>query len=284
MILLPDRVTSSPWAERLDIAVDVVISAGAALMALRGRRHGAVESGGQLKTWVDRAAEGWTVGYLRAAFPHDAFLAEEDFDSGGAWDTPDAYWTVDALDGTRSYVEGFDGFCVQVAFIERGAVRLGVVYEPASRVCFIAAVDAGAYRQNADGPWTRLTLPHLDAWPAPLVYVDSTLPDGPVANVINQHRGEMLESGSIGVKICRVAEGKAHLFLKSLTFKLWDVAPGSIILSEAGAALSLWDGSPVSFDSGTVVYRDLVAAPSGLRERVVSELSLAASLPVPGTD
>ena len=45
-----------------------------------------------------------------------------------------------------------------------------------------------------------------------------------------------LESGSIGLKICRVAEGKAHLFVKDIELYDWDVAAPHLILRESGGS------------------------------------------------
>src|SRR5689334_7013531 len=119
------------FTERLAVARQAAEGAGAALMRLpRGVR--AEEKGDQLKTAADQAAEGWVLSFLKACYPNDPILAEEDFESSGAeWNAPASYWTVDALDGTRSFAEGFDGFCVQIAYVANGSVRVGVVHEPA---------------------------------------------------------------------------------------------------------------------------------------------------------
>src|SRR3954462_7071128 len=127
MSTLPAPLASSPWAPRLEIALAAVRAAGAALMELRGTIRGEEAAGGQLKTIADLAAEGWVLGFLEGSFPGELVLAEERFERAGiAWPGAQTYWTVDALDGTRSYVEGFDGFCVQVAYIEGGEPRIGV--------------------------------------------------------------------------------------------------------------------------------------------------------------
>src|SRR5688572_12007976 len=111
---LPDSLARSPWAKRLDVAIAAVRAAGAALVELRGSITGEEAAGGQLKTSTDLAAEGWVLGFIEGSFAGEAFLAEEQFERAGKpWPGAKTYWTIDALDGTRSYVEGFDGFCVQ---------------------------------------------------------------------------------------------------------------------------------------------------------------------------
>lgn len=266
-------MTDAETNERLAIARQAVESAGAALLRLpRGVR--AEEKGDQLKTAADQAAEGWVIGYLNAHFPGDRILAEEEFEARTTgWDAPSAYWTVDALDGTRSFVDGFDGFCVQVAYIEDGTVRIGVVYEPVLDQTYFATLGGGAFRQR------RGELPQQLAsrrWTERPRFVDSTQPSGLAGEWYTRHAATFMELGSIGLKICRVADGSADVFLKALGFKLWDVAPGGLILAEAGGQLGLWDGSPVAFDGALVRFRDIVATHADLFDEVVRELSASA--------
>lgn len=262
------------YPARLDAARRAAESAGTALITLRGARIlGREAPGGQLKTAVDQAAEGWVVGYLRALFPEDSFLCEELFEQATLkWDAPRAYWTIDALDGTRSFVEGFDGFCVQVAYIQDGQVQLGVVHEPVRQVTYWALAGEGAFVQTSPVSDYRMVLQAARSWPTHPIFVDSTRPTGIVRNMLTQTSGEFLECGSFGLKICRVADGSADLFIKEVTYKLWDVAPGALILHEAGGRLGLWTGETIPFNTKQVYFENLLAAPSGLFELVIEEL------------
>ena len=260
---------------RLEAARRATESAGAALMALRGTVFSAKEAaGGQLKTAVDQAAEGWVLGYLRAQFPKDSFLCEELFEQGALeWDAPGAYWTIDALDGTRSFVEGFDGFCVQVAYVQDGKVQVAVVHEPVRHQTYWALIRHGTFVEGRGGHQRRLLLQRMNDWPSCPRFVDSTSPTGIVGEILVQLSGEFLECGSIGLKICRVADSAAHVFAKEFTFKLWDIAPGDLILSEAGGRLGLWAGEAIPYDGRQVYFKDLLASPTGLFELMVQKLA-----------
>ncbi len=272
---LPEPVAAGAWAARAQAALLAVETAGVALMALRGSALSARDAeGGQLKTVADEAAEGWVLGYLGAAFPGDIFLSEEAFErEGKAWVPPAAYWTVDALDGTRSYADGYDGFCVQVAYVVDGEVRVGAIAEPAAGRCYLAAQGAGAFVRDAGGAFRRLALAPGAEWPSNPVFVDSTRPAGVPGEWFRAHDARFLELGSIGLKICRVADGSAHVFLKVLRFKLWDVAPGDLLLREAGGALTLWNGERVPYDTAQVVFQDVLAAPAALAPRLAAEIA-----------
>jgi len=259
--ILPDELKASEWASRTEVAVAAVTSCGAALRALRGAQILATDDGVQLKTNVDLAAEGWVLGLMEASFPGELFLSEERYDNGRGPVLQGArgFWTVDALDGTRSYVDGFDGYCVQVAYIENGVVEVGVIAEPANSTCFVAIRGQGAFALTEGAGARSLKLDPNSAWPAKPRFVDSTLPKGPAGAVFERLGAELLECGSVGLKLCRVAEGRAELYAKEFKLKIWDIAPGEVILSEAGARLVDWAGEPFPY-TGKVTHFSNVAA------------------------
>jgi len=259
---------------RLAAAIQVVESAGAALLALRGQGiTGREADRQQLKTPVDLAAEGWIAGFIHGLFPDDAILAEEAFERGDSkWNPPESFWTIDALDGSRSFVEGFAGFCAQVAYVDHGRVTVAAIYEPVAGMTYWASASEGAFARNGAGQVKRLTLEHINAWPKEPEFVDSTPPKGKVGALLERHHGRLNVCGSIGVKICRVAHNEADIFAKELRFALWDAAPGSLILEEAGGRLGLWNGQSVAFDSPQVYYDNILVAPAGLFELAAREL------------
>lgn len=270
--LLPPDLAASPFADRLAAALCAVRGAGAGLMAVRGGTTKGAEVGDQLKTAIDRAAEGWVLGYLEASFPGDAFLAEERFEaSNGQWTPPAAFWTVDALDGTRSFIDGFDGFCVQVAYLRGGAPAVAAIDEPAFGVTWAAVAGGGAFVLRG-GEWARVPPITLSSYPERPRFIDSTPPRGPVGAVLARRGGRFVEHGSIGAKAVRVAGGEADVFAKDLRFKLWDVAPADLVLREAGGRLGTWDGAPIPYAGTRVALRGLLAAPAGLFDQVVADL------------
>lgn len=275
MVELPTSLARSPQGPRLQAAVDAVVSAGAALTSLRGANVRASEVGSQLKTSVDLAAEGWVLGLLRGTFPEDRFLAEESHAAGERWDaTTESFWTVDALDGTRSYVEGYDGFCVQVAFIERGQPVLGVIAEPVARRCYIAAEGLGGFELDPQGSVQRLEPRRLPQWPKAPRFVDSTLPAGTVGQLMAKRGGRFVECGSVGLKACRVALDEADVYAKAFRFRLWDVAPAEVLLRETGCGLRLWNGQRIDYSGRVLEFDHLVAAPEPLLESLLERLAV----------
>ncbi len=70
-----------------------------------------------------------------------------------------------------------------------------------------------------------------------------------------------------------MAEGKAQVLAKPNRYKLWDIAPGHLILTEAGGRLALWDGSEVPYQTTEVHLPNMLAAPKGLFPLLAEELA-----------
>src|SRR5262245_2719271 len=68
---------------------------------------------------------------LKKLTPTIPVLSEESakisFDERKNWQQ---YWLVDPLDGTKEFIHHTDEFTVNIAFIDHGHARLGVIYAP----------------------------------------------------------------------------------------------------------------------------------------------------------
>ena len=103
-------------------------------------------------TEVDEMSEQLIISTIRAAFPHDAFLAEE---SGHSAAVPPAgesvvdpsvqrVWIIDPLDGTVNYANGIPVFCVSIGLAIGGQPAIGVIYDPVRDEMFSAQAGLGA--------------------------------------------------------------------------------------------------------------------------------------------
>jgi 3'(2'), 5'-bisphosphate nucleotidase/myo-inositol-1(or 4)-monophosphatase len=70
-----------------------------------------------------------------------------------------------------------------------------------------------------------------------------------------------IESGSIALKICRVADGTADLFVKDVPVRDWDIAAPMLILNEAAGIIKTYLGEDYKF-SGSFEKIGLIAGRS----------------------
>jgi len=213
---------------------------------------------------VDVEAHQHLASALKALTPQLPVLSEEDKAAHRA-ERPSEYWLIDPLDGTASFVDGYQGFVTQAALMSNRRPVLAGVYAPALSQMFLAERGAGATRDGV-----RLTVRARQHW---------TLTDNyPVARGVaaelmrDWQLTDYLECGSIGLKICRIADASADLFVKDVAVRDWDIAAPQLVLEEAGGHLSDAAGQPFRY-AGAYEHHGLVACSSSAgAERVVDWL------------
>lgn len=198
-------------------------------------------------TDADLAADAVIEAALARLSPDIEVLSEERKSPFRPGHAPARYWAVDPLDGTREFLDGTGDYTVNIALIEAGVPTLGVVHAPASGRSWVGVAGHGAWAQDAG------------AGPAPIV--TCALPDGqrPTVVVSRTHDssqlnamlsrlvcGERLKVGS-SLKLCAVADGRAHLYPRIGTTCIWDLAAGQAVLEAAGGTMLDLKGAPLRF-------------------------------------
>jgi 3'(2'), 5'-bisphosphate nucleotidase len=219
----------------------IVKEVGALLLKWRaeGIREG-VWDGSQFKARADRMAHTALSERLRALSPELPILSEED-ESSQIVTRPERYWLIDPIDGTASFVQGYDGFVTQAALMQDGEPCLAAIQAPAIALTYIAERGKGSYCNRE-----RLALAGsgkldvlIDNYPEPRGITGAAYTDLGFSRYI--------ECGSISLKICRVADGTADLFFKDVMVKDWDLAAPQLVLSEAGGVMKDIHGCEVSY-------------------------------------
>ena len=100
-------------------------------------------------TEADGEVERLIVGRLQSAFPADTCLGEETGGKPGR-----RVWVIDPIDGTANFARGIAHFCVSIAFVEDGAIRLGAIYQPMNREMFASRERRGG---TVDGVPMKVT-------------------------------------------------------------------------------------------------------------------------------
>ena len=225
----------------LDALDGIVCAVGAEIRNLAGtaRVQGTWE-GSQLKTEADRLAHVALCDRLAALAPELPVVSEEDAASHAAV-RPRRYFLIDPIDGTASLGGGFSGYVTQIALMADDRPVLAAIHAPALGHTYTARRGAGAWRDGAalrvDPDGARRIL--VDNYPAPR---------GLAARIMAALACDgYVESGSLALKICRVADGTADLFAKDVVVRDWDIAPADLVLTEAGGRLSLPDGTPFAY-------------------------------------
>ena len=207
----------------------------------------------QFKSEADTMAEKIILNSLRKITPNLPIMTEEDVGSH-TLNRDARYWLVDPLDGTASYCEGYSGFVTQIALMDNHVPVLSAVYAPVSDCMYIAELASGA-RLNGQSLKVNSSVSEIrliDNYPEPR---------GIAQQITRSSRdAKYIESGSIGLKICKVADGTANLFVKDVIVRDWDLAPGHLILSEAGGNFRDLNGNKIKYSGEVEQQNGIIAA------------------------
>ncbi len=156
------------------------------------------------------------------------------------------HWLIDPLDGTKEFVKRNGEFTVNVALVEDGVPIVGMVLVPVTDVAYYGDAD-GAQRFN--GGWEPIQA--------------ATVSDPIQAVVSKSHRGEAVDgfleslraaghevadvSYGSSLKLCKVAEGSAHVYPRLGPTMPWDTAAAHAVCTAAGATVTDTDGAPLRY-------------------------------------
>ena len=198
-------------------------------------------------TETDRAIEAHILRTIAEHYPDHAVCAEESAGRSAMDRTKARYcWVIDPLDGTRNFVSGFPCFSTSIAVLDRGQPVVGVVLEHNLGSLYAATLGGGA-TLNDRPMHAGQAQPGFDL----LVGVPSSK-DPLTVSVLRRwldakglvHRN----LGSTALHLGMVAAGTlSAAFCKRC--KIWDIAAGALLVTEAGGFISDPFGQPrVPFD------------------------------------
>jgi myo-inositol-1(or 4)-monophosphatase len=196
-------------------------------------------------TTIDRETERKIVEILQRNFPDHSILAEEETDLRG--DDNEYRWIIDPLDGTTNFVHGYPQVSISVGLEQSGRLILGLVYDPLRRECFRAVKDQGATLNGS--PIQISTVKELDK---ALIATGFPYDHREKADFyltffkafLTRCQG-IRRAGSAALDLCYVACGRIDGFWE-LKLKPWDTAAASLIVGEAGGAISDFSGNEFS--------------------------------------
>jgi len=219
-------------------------------------------------TEVDQHAEQVIVETILQAYPGHGILAEESGRALGAKDS-EFVWIIDPLDGTTNFIHGFPVYSVSIALAHRGVVQQAVVYDPTRNDLFIASRGRGAFLNDR-----RLRVSKRLRMQEALIGTGFPFRKGDnfkrymkmFEDVMTQCAG-LRRPGSAALDLCYVAAGYYDGFFET-GLSPWDVAAGSLIVTEAGGLIGNFTG-----EADYLYQREVVAGTPKVYGQLVNILS-----------
>ena len=226
-------------------AIEAAHAAGGVLLRHFGKRLKVSEKkGAGLVTNADLEAEAKTVLILKRSFPEFGFLTEEGSPIAG---TSPGRWIIDPLDGTTNYVHGFPMFCVSIAAEWKGKIVVGVIYHPILNETYVAVLGKGSTLNKKPIHVSKTTKLGDALLTTGFAYTqDKTLKsDVQTFYELSLKARAIRRPGSAALDLAYTARGAFDGFWER-NLSAWDVAAGSLLVTEAGGKISDFDGN--SFD------------------------------------
>jgi len=210
-----------------------------------------IKGKGDYVTELDYKSEHKIISFIKHKFPDHAIMAEE----SEKQKTESTYqWIIDPLDGTANYIQGIPVYAVSVALSINGIINTGVIYTPETEEMFWAERNKGAYlnghRIRVSGKKTMDDAILATGFPFRVKEnLDTYLQS--FKKLFHQSAG-IRRMGAAAVDLAYIACGIFDGFWE-MRLKPWDVAAGSLLITEAGGRIGDFRGNQEFMESGNIV-------------------------------
>ncbi len=204
-------------------------------------------------TIADRQAEQKLRELIHNHWPNHGIIGEE---FGEEKSTSGYVWTIDPIDGTKSFVQGVPLYAVLIALTDGKRPLVGVAHFPALNETLYATQGGGCYWNGRRAHVS--TVQSLK---------DAVILTSELNNFENQDRGngwqKLIEStyfqrtwgDAYGYSL--VATGRAEIMLDPW-MAVWDCGPLQLILEEAGGTFTDWQGNPTIYAGESIATNSLL--------------------------
>jgi len=257
----------------IEIAVEAARLGAAVLLRYweqLGKEDADVKARNDWVSAADRESEAAIVAHLRDRFPRDVVLGEEGGRIDAKSDSESARtWIIDPLDGTSNYLQHFPVWSISIGLLQRDEMIAGIIYEPLRDIFYTAERGAGAFRNGApmrvsdqlgvEGSFLATGFPfraqtHVKTYCS--IFHD----------VISIAKG-VRRAGSAALDLAYTAAGTFDGFFE-MHLSPWDVAAGSLLVTEAGGIVSDFSGGQRWLERGNII-----GAPPGVHDELVAMIN-----------
>ncbi len=188
-------------------------------------------------TIADHDAETFIRGEIERVYPGHAIVGEE-FGINDSNGTP-FRWTIDPIDGTKSFIRGVPLYGVLIGFEMEGIIRVGAAYYPPLDEMLCAADGLGCW---CNGRRARVS-DVSEISQACVVTSDFQRLADKDTSLMDRFAGRkaLLRTWGDAYGYLLVATGRAEVCIDPF-LDIWDYGPYPVILREAGGFFGTWSG------------------------------------------
>lgn len=181
---------------------------------------------------------------LLKLYPKIPIISEE----GKSFDPiEDLFWSIDPLDGTKSFLNKSGEFTINIALIKKDTPILGIVYSPLNKKLYYVSSDNIPYIQLSDGTKRIIKTRQVPKEGLTVVISSYSTNEQKVNQYLKDKVVDKIILTSSALKICMIAEGEADVYPRFGKTMEWDTAAGHAILRAAGGEIKDLKGFPLTY-------------------------------------
>jgi myo-inositol-1(or 4)-monophosphatase len=267
----PEITSTGLWQKQHELLCDAVREAGE--LALRMFEAGVDswdKTDGTPVSEADLAVDRLLAARLREATPDFGWLSEEAVREDATQSKANV-WVVDPIDGTSAYLSGSNHWCVGACLLSQGRPVAAAAFAPAQNRFYEAVLGAGArlngnvmqvtHKSGLDG--SRFVA-HKSAisqskWKSPVPQINCAM----TTSLILRH--------------CVVATGEYDGAIAFGKKHDWDLAPGDLIVHEAGGRTLDLDARRFVYNRAGTRQNGLMAGSKALLDEISARLHTVAA-------
>ena len=230
---------------------------------LKARSFSVTEKEGHANyvTDVDKRLQDMLMERLRALCPEAQFIGEERTNQKL---TAAPTWVVDPIDGTTNFIHDYHCSVISAALLVDRVPQVGVVCQPYLHEVYSAERGKGAFTNDEPMHVSRHDFDHaLVGFGTSPYQAELGQPTMDIALAFLRRCADIRRCGSAAADLAYVACGRQDVFFE-LNLKPWDIAAGSLLVTEAGGTFDMPLLDRPDFDTPTTMFaaNALCAAPA----------------------
>lgn len=163
----------------------------------------------------------------------------------------DPCWILDPIDGTTNLVRDYKMSGISLGLYSGGEIVFGVVYNPFMDECFTAIKGKGAYLNGKEIKVSdRKPEDAIIEFGCGSTHKEHLEENWTIGGIIFENCMDIRRTCCASLALCYIACGRIEGYFEKI-LKPWDIAAGSLILTEAGGIYTNYENKKVDFSGNT---------------------------------
>ena len=220
---------------------------------------------GTVVSEADIESDNFLKSEFKKKIPNIGWLSEENKDDYSRL-RHDKVLIVDPIDGTKSFLNGKDDFCISIALIKSGRPISAVILNPINKELFEAEKNKGSWlnlKKIYTSKTSKLENSKMCAF-KPMFSHPAWKSPWPRMLIENKN--------SIAYRMALVSNGRFDSMMALNTKSDWDVAAGDLIINEAGGKVTDHKGNQLLYNLKNTSKKSIIGTCMSLHDKILERV------------